>query len=225
MQAILAIPRPSGRREFTLFELLVVIAIIAILASMLLPALSQARENARAISCVSNMKQVGLAVVMYADDFDGVYVPGSVQPVSGTTIGANYLLYNNKYLNDVKVWICPSCADTTNIHLGGYGANLRHVHRDCNWSAGQEIRQAQVKRPSELISYCETSNTTENVGYTYSFCPKDAVSGWAPNVFPWCIAPRHNNRPGVLFIDGHVESVGYTQVMGNDKDMWGHSGL
>jgi len=51
------------------------------------------------------------------------------------------------------------------------------------------------------------------------------VAARAPPVPPRAIPPRHNNRPGVLFIDGHVESVGYTQVMGNDKDMWGHSGL
>jgi len=212
-------------RRFTLIELLVVIAIIAILASMLLPALAQAREKARAISCVSNMKQVGLAVVMYADDFDGIYVPGSVQPVSGTTIAANYLLYNNKYLTDIKVWTCPSCTATTSPNTGGYGPNLRHVHRDCNWSTGQEIRQAQVKRPSQLISYCESSNTTEYVGYTYSFCPKDAVSTWAPNTYPWCIAPRHNKRPGVLFIDAHVEAIGYAQLLDNANDMWGHSSL
>ena len=61
------------KKSFTLIELLVVIAIIAILAAMLLPALSKARAKARAISCVNNMKQGTLSLIMYADDFEGYY--------------------------------------------------------------------------------------------------------------------------------------------------------
>jgi len=99
------------KNGFTLIELLIVVAIIAILAAMLLPALSRAREKARSALCINNLKQIGVAVHMYINDYHGLipYKPG----IGGWgSYALPYRLFKYGYLKDGKVWYCPSFART-----------------------------------------------------------------------------------------------------------------
>jgi len=111
-----------ARKAFTLIELLVVIAVIAVLLSMLLPALNQARNSAKQLLCSTNLKQIGLASIMYADDNTGHIVPNLIgNDATGTWAGSYHMsTYSGQVVNlgklctegyldgEIKVYYCPS---------------------------------------------------------------------------------------------------------------------
>ena len=121
-------PNSQKIPAFTLIELLVVIAIIAILAAILFPVFARARENARKSGCQSNLKQIGLGWLQYAQDYDEKMVPYS--DTGGTTgFSHNWATALQPYLKSTQIYVCPSASEDTmgytmNANVAGSGKSL-----------------------------------------------------------------------------------------------------
>jgi prepilin-type processing-associated H-X9-DG protein/prepilin-type N-terminal cleavage/methylation domain-containing protein len=199
--------------SFTLIELLVVIAIIAILASMLLPALRQARMMARMISCTGNLKQVALALSAYTNDYDGI-VPADYIATDGTYVYPQSTL--NEYVKSNDVWRCTSDEGKDKIrfiklHVGApklYISLTYNAHAFYHNSTDSEYYQRHKMgkgHESEIMAFSDFQAVKVSNGIVW---PQFQTGFLDPNNVPSTYTQRwrHNNRANMSFLDGHVES-------------------
>lgn len=210
--------RISQRRGFTLIELLVVIAIIALLAAILFPVFARARESARKSSCQSNLKQIGLAWMQYAQDYDDKVMPGGAFPAKSEAWYGEYdasgnvtakTSYLEPYMKADQVYACPSFVNDAAAYwrssfLGyGYNRNLFGVMSN-TFSPYSERTISSFERPSETVTFSDTArlNTSGNIEWTQWIYPAQPslTQNWAH------FHGRHNGTGNVLFIDGHVKA-------------------
>ena len=185
------------RRGFTLIELLVVIAIIAILAAILFPVFAKAREKARQSACLSNEKQIGLALIQYAQDYDETYVMNEQYPTATPVVYWYDMLA--PYMKNTQLLECPS-------RRGYYGYGLSiYAGGDYN---GPYATLGSFSNPASTVVVVEASGGT-CMTYAYSSCTSLGRRPYgitSPTVGTFVFGQAaHNGGNNWVFMDGHVK--------------------
>ena len=225
-------------KGFTLIELLVVIAIIAILAAILFPVFAQAREKARQSTCLSNMKQMGLAVNMYLEDYDETYPPGRTEVAGVGTVLWTYYDIVYTYIKNFKVFLCPSSYQTFNLKDWQYYAHGMPYGIQGHYTANTDIMYdlydnttspktaGQITAPSDMVMIFEGSYPAlrdaqlANNGAYYCWLPGAylgnggiAFGGPAEGLSDYK-SGRHSEGINITYADGHAKFA-------KSKTVWG----
>ena len=220
------LPFPRLKNAFTLIELLVVIAIIAILAAILFPVFGRARENARRSSCQSNLRQIGLGVLQYTQDYDEKMVP--------TFVGANDANASNgfrawgalvqPYIKSAQVFACPSNTSNTLIFgNGGTALDGTVIRRSYNTlDASYAALQPGYLGARSLASFASVSQCIMAFDSNRDYAQSDDSPGQLGDS-TFGIGPNSGGHLGManfLFVDGHVKSLKPIATTANGVNMW-----
>ena len=207
-----------SRKGFTLIELLVVIAIIAILAAILFPVFARARDKARQASCQSNLKQIGLSIMMYAQDYDET-LPAFRFDYGGDSSARYFGFFDavGPYTQNVDIYICPSGHEAfswerTNLpHSSGfYGTSINLSYSTpyptgsvWRYSSGRSL--AETHRPAETIMMVESTNPylgtgVGHLGFEDDGTPRTMSDDGRVERMHY----RHSLQMNLLYCDGHV---------------------
>ncbi len=187
-------------KGFTLIELLVVIAIIAILAAILFPVFAKAREKARQSSCLSNVKQLSLGVLQYAQDYDETLpylylLAGSAitYPGGGSTAGIMWMPMIYPYVKNIQVYSCPSWSWVWNGNYSGRQAYSINDNID-------GVNMARFTAPAELIMMADNYDECNSMSYRLYPNPYLDTCGYRA-----ILPDRHNEGINFALADGHTK--------------------
>jgi prepilin-type N-terminal cleavage/methylation domain-containing protein/prepilin-type processing-associated H-X9-DG protein len=215
--------KPNYRRAFTLIELLVVIAIIAILASMLLPALARAKSKASAVQCLNQMRQIGLATQMYADDNQGYLPRSSHSAMANGQMAWGYA---------IAPYVINKRLTQPDSHWTNLLQTVYHCPKDLksnDWSYGKNVypelsaeetggptwsRITQIPRPVATVIYAEKSPG--------SMADHIMAHFWLDGGLPEVDRLRHDQKSNFVYCDGHAlkQRFEVTFSLTNKIDQW-----